>query len=114
MLILEIIAIDSSLTPSLVIADAVKRSTVAHLFHLYPVLCDIASIPRKTPSAWIMAPTSATSVTSGPDETKSARRSSIGNDETGDWSSGKAIELDARVLARGCLKEVGKEMGVGR
>ncbi|KAJ7641694.1 hypothetical protein FB45DRAFT_900796 [Roridomyces roridus] len=75
-------AIDTSLGPSLLIADAVKRSPVAHLFHFYPVLCEIASIPRQTPSSWVV-----------------------------DKGSSVA-ELDARVLARECLKEVGREMGV--
>lgn len=35
-----------------------------------------------------------------------------GTGERGEWSDDQAIELDARVLARGCLLEVGKEMGV--
>ncbi|KAJ7187153.1 hypothetical protein C8R46DRAFT_1172029 [Mycena filopes] len=83
--------IDASLSPSLLIADAVKRSSVAHLFHFYPVLCEIASIPRKTPSSWVLARTGGR--TSSPD-------------------SGEVTELDARVLARECLKEVGREMGV--
>jgi len=86
-------AIDSSLSPSLLIADAVKRSSVAHLFHFYPVLCEIASIPRKTPSTWVVAQPSSPSGQNGGDVAK-------------------AVELDARVLARECLKEVGKEMGV--
>jgi len=84
-------AIDASLSPSLLIADAVKRSSVAHLFHFYPVLCEIASIPRKTPSSWVLSRV--------PDKS-----SSPDGDE--------ATELDARVLARECLKEVGREMGV--
>ncbi|KAJ7911535.1 hypothetical protein B0H13DRAFT_2009133, partial [Mycena leptocephala] len=83
-------AIDASLSPSLLIADAVKRSSVAHLFHFYPVLCEIASIPRKTPSTWVLS--------------RTADKNSSEGDE--------AIELDARVLARECLKEVGREMGV--
>lgn len=44
------------------------------------------------------------------EETKTENRSTEGLSE---WESGKVIELDARVLARQCLKEVGKEMGVG-
>jgi hypothetical protein len=35
-----------------------------------------------------------------------------GTGERGEGSDDQAIELDARVLARGCLLEVGKEMGV--
>ncbi|KAJ6632164.1 hypothetical protein B0H10DRAFT_1976381 [Mycena sp. CBHHK59/15] len=84
-------SIDASLSPSLLIADAVKRSSVAHLFHFYPVLCEIASIPRKTPSSWVL---------------------SRAADASASLGDGEAIELDARVLARECLKEVGKEMGV--
>ncbi|KAJ6525079.1 hypothetical protein DFH09DRAFT_1250788 [Mycena vulgaris] len=86
-------AIDTSLIPSLLIADAVKRSSVAHLFHFYPVLCEIASIPRKTPSSWVLS-----------------QAAEKGSSSEGD----QATELDARVLARECLKEVGREMGVGR
>ncbi|KAJ6510816.1 hypothetical protein C8R45DRAFT_1207663 [Mycena sanguinolenta] len=84
-------AIDASLSPSLLIADAVKRSSIAHLFHFYPVLCEIASTPRKTPSTWVLPRPTA---------------------DKGSSSGDEAIELDARVLARECLKEVGKEMGV--
>ncbi|KAJ7752413.1 hypothetical protein DFH07DRAFT_520905 [Mycena maculata] len=79
-------AVDASLSSSLLIADAVKRSSIAHLFHFYPVLCEIASIPRKTPSSWV-----------------ASRAADKGEEVT---------ELDARVLARECLREVGREMGV--
>ncbi|KAG2106226.1 uncharacterized protein F5147DRAFT_233970 [Suillus discolor] len=44
-------AVDVGLSPSALIADVVKRSPVAHTFYFYSVLCEIASIPRKTPSA---------------------------------------------------------------
>ncbi|KAJ7123851.1 hypothetical protein C8R43DRAFT_1098976 [Mycena crocata] len=84
-------AVDASLTPSLLIADAVKRSSVAHLFYFYPVLCEIASIPRKTPSSWVL---------------------SQGTDKASPPETDEATELDARVIARECLKEVGREMGV--
>ncbi|KAJ7472175.1 hypothetical protein FB451DRAFT_1351838 [Mycena latifolia] len=86
-------AIDPSLSPSLLIADAVKRSSVAHLFHFYSVLCEIASIPRKTPSSWVLS--------------RAAGKEASPEGE-------EAAELDARVLARECLKEVGREMGVSR
>ena len=90
------------MSASALIADAVKRSTKAHLFHFYPILCEIVSIPRKPPSAWVLA---------------SAHRASNGpKSEPGHASSseGPAIELDARSLAKDCLKEVGRELGVGR
>ncbi|KAF7290808.1 Protein MON2 [Mycena indigotica] len=73
--------VDTALSPKELIADAVRRSRVAHLFHFYPLLCEIASIPRRTPAAWV-------AVKQG------------------------AKELDARTLARECLKVLGKEMGV--
>ncbi|KAF9033039.1 hypothetical protein BDZ89DRAFT_1036881 [Hymenopellis radicata] len=79
-------SLDTTLTPSLLIADAVKRSSVGHLFHFYAVLCEIASIPRKTPSVWTMA----------------------GQADL----DGAVVQLDARDLSRKCLKEVGREMGV--
>jgi hypothetical protein len=47
-------AVDVTLSPSALIADVVKRSPVAHLFYFYSVLCEIASISRKTPSAWVI------------------------------------------------------------
>ncbi|KAJ7597649.1 guanine nucleotide exchange factor in Golgi transport N-terminal-domain-containing protein [Mycena floridula] len=75
-------AIGSSSSPSVLIADSVKRSSVAHLFHFYPTLCEIASIPRRAPSSWVQE------------------------------KGAEPVELDARVLARRCLKEVGREMGV--
>ncbi|KAF5376426.1 hypothetical protein D9615_008633 [Tricholomella constricta] len=91
--------IDTSLSPSQNISDAVKRSSVAHLFHFYPALCEIASIPRKTPAAWV--PTRTGRVGNGHVDGKPELR------ETED-----AVALDARTLARTCLKEIGKEMGV--
>jgi hypothetical protein len=48
-------AIDTSLPPAGLIADSVKRSSRAHLFHFYTLLSEIASVPRKAPSAWITA-----------------------------------------------------------
>lgn len=54
------------------------------------MLCEIASIPRRTPSTWVLA------------------RAGEGDKMEGD----DATELDARTLARECLKEAGREMGV--
>ncbi|KAG6888448.1 hypothetical protein C0992_008477 [Termitomyces sp. T32_za158] len=98
--------IDVSLSPTLLMADAVKRSTVAHLFHFYPVLLEIVSIPRKTPSAWVIpikAPSSVGRLMNGHTEFGSDAQRHV-----------EAVELDARTLARNCLKEVGKGIGVSR
>ncbi|KAG0696480.1 hypothetical protein DFH29DRAFT_1025466 [Suillus ampliporus] len=98
-------AVDVTLSPSALIADVVRRSPVAHLFYFYSVLCEIASIPRKTPSAWVIT-------NSSPPETDQERggnsvQSHIGALEKG----GDAMEVDARTLAREALKVLGKEMG---
>ncbi|KAG1868360.1 hypothetical protein DFJ58DRAFT_698074 [Suillus subalutaceus] len=98
-------AVDVTLSPSAHIADVVKRSSVAHLFYFYSVLCEIASIPRKTPSAWVIS-------SSSPPETNQERRGNslqphIGAPEEG----GDAMEVDARTLARRALQILGKEMG---
>ncbi|KAG6901567.1 hypothetical protein C0995_010501 [Termitomyces sp. Mi166 len=97
---------DASLSPALLMADVVKRSTVAHLFHFYPVLLEIASTPRKAPSAWVV-PTKAMS-SAGP---LTNGYTIFDSDAQGNVN---AVELDARTLAQNCLKEVGKEMGVSR
>lgn len=81
----ELPPLDPSQSPSKLVADAVSRSEIGHLFHLYPVFLEIASIPRKAPSAWF-------------------KESSGGEEATS--------HHDARDLARECLRLVGKEMGV--
>nr|GAT55286.1 predicted protein [Mycena chlorophos] len=73
----------ASLAPKDLLADAVRRSSVAHLFHFYSVLCAIASVPRRTPATWV------------------ALQSEAG-----------AKEMDAQTAARERLNVLGKEMGV--
>jgi hypothetical protein len=83
-------ALDSTQSPSEIISDAVKRSSYAHLFFLFPQLSDMISIPRRMPSLW--APPN-------PDFTE---HSSGGVD---------GVESSARGLAKACLKLIAKEMG---
>jgi hypothetical protein len=78
-LMFTILAIDTALSPPQLIADIAKRSPLAHLFYLYDILVEIASMPRKAPSY------------------------------TPDLG---VRELDARVMARQCLKDLGRELGV--
>lgn len=102
-------AIDPSLltTPSEIMADTVKRSPAAILFHFYTALCEIASIPRRTPSTW-----TSTNGIHKPDPNHPRRdsRTKINRYQ----SVEDVLELDARVLARDCLKVLGQEMGVAR
>ena len=95
--------IETSLDPKGLIADAVRRSPKAHLFHFYHVFCEITSLPRKTPSAWLSSP---------PEHSAGNGRSRIAQEEqekTKDF-----IEFDARTLTRECLKAIGQEMGLSR
>jgi hypothetical protein len=107
------IAIDGSLQPSELIADAVKRSSRAHVFHFYTLLCEIASVPRKAPSAWIAADRV---VATGKEKEQDGSRlsaqaaASVGRGHV----TPHVLSFDARVLARECLKEVGRELGVPR
>lgn len=98
-------AVDVTLSPSALIADVVRRSSVAHLFYFYSVLCEIASIPRKTPSAWVI-------MNSSPSETNQERRGNLLRPHIGAPEEGSdAMEVDARTLARKALQVLGKEMG---
>ncbi|KAH7925996.1 hypothetical protein BV22DRAFT_1111998 [Leucogyrophana mollusca] len=94
------IAVDPSLPPSALVADVVRRSSVAHLFYFYPVLCEIGSIPRRTPSAWVISPS--------PSHDEQSPRPRIG---VADTEAGKVVEVDARALTRECLRVLGQEMG---
>jgi len=94
------LAVDPSLPPSALIADVVRRSSVAHLFYFYPVLCEIVSIPRKTPAAWV-------TVASARERGERGAEGRIGAPE----GDGKVVEVDARALAKECLRVLGKEMG---
>ncbi|OJA16091.1 hypothetical protein AZE42_05645 [Rhizopogon vesiculosus] len=96
--------VDDTLSPPALIADVVRRSSVAHLFYVYSVLCEIASIPRKAPSAWVITNTSTS-------ETDQERRSIPVQPHIGTIEKGDAVEVDARTLAREALKVLGKEMG---
>ena len=125
--------LDTLPTSRELVSDSIKRSTVAHLFHFYPVLCEIASIPRRSPTAWVQTSASdSDKVNRGKKnerddgktkgklqkkETNNNKEKTIravadaANSADGDFK-GEVIELDARTLARDCLKELGREMGV--
>ncbi|KIJ91398.1 hypothetical protein K443DRAFT_115078 [Laccaria amethystina LaAM-08-1] len=107
-------AISQYLSSSDLVTDAVKRSTIGHLFHFYPVLCEIASIPRQTPAAWIAGQPPLPVAPRTPTQNSSVVKP---NGVAGNGHANNAdapIELNARTMARDCLKEVGREMGVSR
>ncbi|KAJ4490805.1 hypothetical protein J3R30DRAFT_3752338 [Lentinula aciculospora] len=88
----------SSLSTKELISDAVKRSSIGHLFNFYTLLCEIASVPRRTPEAWVHVRPVLT----------------LQLEERGkvDGHEDQLEHLDARMLAKECLKIVGNEMGV--
>ncbi|KAG1789692.1 uncharacterized protein HD556DRAFT_1433599 [Suillus plorans] len=78
---------------------------VAHIFYFYSVLCEIASIPRKMPSTWVI-------MNSSLSETNQERRGNVLRHHIGALEEGgDAMEIDARTLARKALQILGKEMG---
>ena len=100
-----------------------KRSSRAHMFHLYSLLCEIASVPRKAPSAWIAADRLVVASSSGglsasskekkEESAAAVRTHHPGSSRSGSGSGmGHLVSFDARGLARDCLKEVGRELGV--
>ena len=109
-------AVDTSLPPAQLIADSVKRSSHAHMFHFYSLLCEIASVPRKAPSAWISADRLA--VSSGVPAEKEMEMEAAATGRNPHTSSSRPVthlaSFDSRELARECLKEVGRELGVPR
>jgi len=97
--------IDVSLAPRELIMDAVQRSPKAHLFQFYHILCEMASIPRKPPSAWLTSPGNKSSE-------RDSTRSRVAGEEFD--VSKEVTEFDTRSLARECLRQIGKEMGLSR
>ena len=95
--------IETSLNPKDLITDAVRRSSKAHLFYFYNIFCEIASLPRKTPSAWLL---------SSSDHPADEGQSRVAQEEQEETKV--LVELDARALARECLKAIGEEMGLPR
>ncbi|EKM74882.1 hypothetical protein AGABI1DRAFT_65220 [Agaricus bisporus var. burnettii JB137-S8] len=95
-------------TPSEIMADTVKRSPAAILFHFYTALSEVASIPRWTPSTRTLV-----NGTHKPDLNQSKRDSKSKMKHSQNIEE-DVLELDARTLARDCLKVLGHEMGVAQ
>jgi hypothetical protein len=114
-------ALDPSLSPSQLIPVAIQRSSIAHLFHFYPLLCEIAALPTKPPSAWVVPSISSVDETTTVQELSTAtgnihtddrpfplRRGSVGVSLGGKV---EAVEVDSRGLSRECLIAIGRELG---
>lgn len=72
------------------------------------MLCEIASIPRRSPTAWVRADKVDRKV-----KGKLQRKEELSVEVAdADVVDSDVVELDARTLARDCFKELGREMGV--
>jgi len=87
-------------------ADSAKRSSVAHLFHFYPLLCELASVPRQSPSYHSVQNGVRVSYVS---DGKSVKDNNYHQNPS---KQGSVVERDARHLAMECLKKIGREMGL--
>jgi len=104
--------IDPTQSPQQLMSDATKRSPYAHLFNLYPLLYEIATVPRATPSAWIV--THPSSLTNRNSNTRPLTPPDSVTGSAGGSSSptiASSVEVDARQLAKTCLRAIGKEIG---
>jgi hypothetical protein len=103
------LAVDSTLPPAKLIADATSRSAQAHLFHFYTPLYEIATVARNPPSAWIIpgSPPTPPPVGNGHGRDRSKRGKAAGASS----SIETAVEIDSRQLAKECLRQLGKEIG---
>ncbi|KAJ9101495.1 hypothetical protein QFC19_005146 [Naganishia cerealis] len=98
--------------------QALLKSPRAHLFHLYPILLEIATYngSGQLPRVWVSkqsGPTGATvdeEGTSGPEEEAVVRGDSGGISTAVD--AGDAVEVDAREVAKACLQMLSRDMGV--
>jgi hypothetical protein len=89
-------------------ADTVKRSDAAILFYFFAELSEVASIPSRTPSTWTLVNEDhRQKLNQSNRDSKSLMKHPQGVEED-------VLHLDARTLARECLKVLGHEMGVAR
>ena len=101
-------------TPSRLIADAVRRSSIAHLFHFYSVLTEFASIPRPLPAMPIPAVNGGPILSQAQPTTTGSHGNGMGESNVSTYAHQDVegtLQLDARGLARTCLLEIGREMG---
>ncbi|KZS95343.1 hypothetical protein SISNIDRAFT_452743 [Sistotremastrum niveocremeum HHB9708] len=101
------------------LADLTKRGPRAHLFHLYPILCEIIGNGEASPRAWVfpvrrpsksLPPPPSSEVE--PNDPKASPKEDTESSASTPALSPVAIELDARDLVFKCLREIGKEMGL--
>jgi len=87
-----------------VIHEALRQSSRAHLFYLYPILLEFVASPLRLPKLWV-SPANVlfrqeTDSTTTQDEVPA------------DVDQEEVKEVDSRMLAKLCLDLIGREMGL--
>jgi hypothetical protein len=102
--------IDTSRPPPELIADSVV--VCAHTSSLM-LRCEIASVPQKEPNAWITG-TADHLISGGPAGTEKENAAAVRTHHPSSSRpvSDHSVSFDARGVARECLKEVGRKLGV--
>ncbi|GHJ88999.1 hypothetical protein NliqN6_5401 [Naganishia liquefaciens] len=98
------------------IKQALLASPRAHLLHLYPILLDIATYdgPGVLPKIWVATRNGPTGDDRQPTVAKDSKNSHTEAGEApyeDDDSSDDAVEVDAKAVAKACLKAISKDVG---
>lgn len=97
-----------------------QHSTLGHLFHFYPLLLEIATLPNKPPTLWMMPALNdlgetitiqAETPLKDDEEEHEASSSSLAHVGTSLGGKVEPVEVDSRRLAGECLRILGKEFG---
>lgn len=98
--------------------QAILASPRAHLFHLYPILLDIATYNGlgALPKVWISkrdGPTGGDLESQKPGDNTQERLGEHGGETSSstDSTADDAVEVDAREVAKACLKALTKDIG---
>ncbi|KAI0270120.1 hypothetical protein BGY98DRAFT_1100900 [Russula aff. rugulosa BPL654] len=105
--------VDTSLPPADLIAGSGKRSSRAQVLHFYSLLCEIASVSRKMPTAWIadrLAVLSGVPAEKEKKEMDTEVTSRIHDPSSSRRGAGHPVLFDVRELAR---SDVGRESKFG-
>lgn len=97
---------------------AILASPRAHLFHLYPILLDIATYSGlgALPKVWISkrdGPTGCDADLQGPKDStpQNDSENDTGISQAEDLPTEDAVEVDAREVAKACLKALSRDIG---
>lgn len=86
------------------IREALRQSSRAHLFYLYPILLELVASPLQLPKLWVSPANLLFRL-----ETDSTTNTA---DETPTDVDQEVKEVDSRMLAKLCLDLIGREMGL--